>query len=148
MRVQDLMTSNVSCVQASDTIQKAAQVMQSVNAGSVPVCQDQNNKKVVGILTDRDIVLKAIATGRDSNAKVSDCMSTQVVTVTQDTDAHEAADLMAQHMIRRLPVVDNSGNLIGICSIGDLATVDIHINEAGDALNKISQPTSSQNSLQ
>lgn len=148
MRVQDLMTSNVSFVQASDTIQKAAQIMESVNAGSVPVCQDQNNKKVIGIITDRDIVLKAIAKGRDFNTKVSECMSPQVITVTQDTDAHEAADLMSQHMIRRLPVVDNSGNLIGICSIGDLATVDIHINEAGDALNKISQPTSSQNALQ
>lgn len=145
MRVQDLMTSNVSFVQASDTVQKAAQLMESVNVGSVPVCE---NQRVVGIITDRDIVLKAIAKGRDFNTKVSDCMSSQVVTVTKDTDAHEAADLMAQHQIRRLPVVDNSGNLVGICAIADLATVDIHINEAGDALNKISQPSPGQNALQ
>lgn len=145
MRVQDLMTSNVSFVQASDTIQKAAQLMESINVGSVPVCQD---KKVVGIITDRDIVIKAIAKGRNFNTAISDCMSSQVVTVTRETDAHEAADLMAQHMIRRLPVVDNSGNLVGILAIADLATVDIHINEAGDALNKISQPTQSQNAIQ
>lgn len=139
------MTSDVSFVQASDSIQKAAQLMESINVGSIPVCE---NQKVVGIITDRDIVLKAIAKGHNHEAKVSHCMSAQVVTVTPDTDAHEAADLMAQHQIRRLPVVDNSGNLVGICAIGDLATVDIHVNEAGDALSKISQPRQSQSTFQ
>jgi CBS-domain-containing membrane protein len=142
VKVQDMMSSNVSWVQTSDTIQKAAQIMQSLNVGSVPVCE---NKRVVGICTDRDIALKAVAQGKSASTPVTECMSTQVVTCTPDTDAHEAADLMARHQIRRLPVCDASGNLVGMCAIGDLATVDIHVNEAGDALSRISQPTS-QNS--
>lgn len=144
MKVSDLMTANVSCVQPSDTIQQAAQIMKSMNVGSVPVCE---NKRVAGIITDRDIVTNAVAANRTDNVKVSACMSQQVVTCTPETDAHEAADLMAQHKIRRLPVVDASGQLVGICSIGDLATVDIHVNEAGDALSKISEPTQNSNAV-
>jgi CBS domain-containing protein len=144
MKVKDLMTKDVTCVQTTDTIQKASQVMQQLNVGSVPVCQ---NNKVVGMCTDRDIAIKAVASGNPHTTPVSQCMSTQVVTCTPEADAHEAADLMARHMIRRLPVCDNTGNIVGICSIGDLATVDIHINEAGDALSKISQPTPGQNAI-
>ncbi|GMA51730.1 CBS domain-containing protein [Alicyclobacillus contaminans] len=145
MKVKDIMTSNVSCVQTTDNIQKAAQIMEQLNVGSVPVCQ---NNKVVGMCTDRDIALKAVAKGASHTTPVSQCMTNQVITCTPDTDAHEAADLMARHQIRRLPVCDASGNIVGICAIGDLATIDIHINEAGDALSKISQPTTSQNALQ
>ncbi|WP_026960777.1 CBS domain-containing protein [Alicyclobacillus herbarius] len=145
MKVRDLMTANVSYVQETDPVQKAAQIMNSVNCGSVPVCDA--NKHVVGIITDRDICCKAVAKG-NFNAKVSDCMSRQVVTCTPDTDAHEAADLMARHQIRRLPVCDASGKLQGICAIGDLARQNIHINEAGDALSHISQPTQAQSQLQ
>ncbi|WP_373289404.1 CBS domain-containing protein [Alicyclobacillus cellulosilyticus] len=138
------MTANVSCCQPNDTIQRAAQLMQSVNCGSLPVCE---NQRVVGIITDRDIVLKAVAAGKDVHTKVSDCMSRKVITCSPDTDAHEAADLMAQHQIRRLPVVDTSGRLVGILAIGDLATVDIHVNEAGDALSRISERTQSQSAV-
>lgn len=132
------MTTNVQCVQPSDTVQTAAQIMQSQNCGSVPVC---NGKKVAGMVTDRDIALKCVAKGSGADTQVQSCMTSNVITCTPDTDAHEAADLMSNHQIRRLPVCDASGNLVGICAIGDLATVDIHINEAGDALSKISQPT-------
>jgi CBS domain-containing protein len=137
MKIQQLMTTNVQCCKPTDSIQAAAQIMANVNCGSVPVC---DNKRVVGMITDRDIVLNAIAKGK-TNAAVNECMSSSAVTCTPETDAHEAADIMAQHQIRRLPVVDASGQLCGICSIGDLATVDIHINEAGDALSKISEQT-------
>jgi CBS domain-containing protein len=138
------MTRDVKCVKANDAIQAAAQIMAQVNCGSVPVCDE--NSKVIGMVTDRDIVVQAVAKG-STNATIRDCMTGQVVTCRPETDAHEAADLMAQHQIRRLPVVDASGKLCGICSIGDLATVDIHINEAGDALSKISVPTSGPNAI-
>lgn len=143
MKVQDLMTSSVSQIQNSDTIQKAAQIMKTVDCGSIPVCQ---NNKVIGMVTDRDIVLKAVAKGQ-YNASVKDCMTRQAVTCTPDMDVHEAANLMAEHQIRRLPVVDTSGNICGICAIGDFATVDIHINEAGDALSKISVPGENQSAV-
>ncbi|QSO52307.1 CBS domain-containing protein [Alicyclobacillus curvatus] len=141
LKVQELMTQDVSCVQPSDSIQQAAQIMQSRNVGSVPVCE---GKKVVGMITDRDITLNAVAKGKASETKVQECMTSEVVSCRPDTDAHEAADLMARHQIRRLPVCDEAGNLAGICAIGDLATVDIHINEAGDALSQISQPSGQQ----
>lgn len=143
MKIRDLMTTQVQWVTPTDNIQKAAQIMKSVNCGSVPVCE---NDKLVGIITDRDIAIKAIAQNQ-TNATVSQCMSSNPVTCTPDCDAHEAADMMAQHQIRRLPVVDNTQKLCGICAIGDLATVDIHINEAGDALSRISEQTRSQNAV-
>jgi len=144
MKVNQLMTTDVTCVQPTDTIQKAAQEMKTVNCGSIPICE---NNKVVGMLTDRDIVINAVATGRGADCKCSDCMTTNIISCTPETDAHEAADLMSRHQIRRLPVCDNSGNLVGICSIGDLATVAIHMNEAGDALSRISQPTQGANAI-
>ncbi|QQE77656.1 CBS domain-containing protein [Alicyclobacillus sp. SO9] len=137
MQLKDIMTSNVTYVSESDTLEKAAQLMQSIDCGSLPVVE---NERIVGVITDRDIVIKGVAKGK-ANASVRECMTQQPVTGTPNMDAHEAADLMSQHQIRRLPVTDNSGKLVGICAIGDLATVDIHINEAGDALNKISQRT-------
>ncbi|MFD1674253.1 CBS domain-containing protein [Alicyclobacillus fodiniaquatilis] len=143
MKVEQIMTTNVHCCCTTDTIQKAAQAMKNHNCGSVPVC---DNKKVVGVITDRDIVLKAVTQGK-ADLKVEQCMSNKTVTATPDTDAHEAADLMAQHQIRRLPIVNASGELCGILSIGDLATVDIHINEAGSALSKISARTDTQSNV-
>ncbi|WP_304457750.1 CBS domain-containing protein [Alicyclobacillus sendaiensis] len=143
MKVQQIMTTDVACCSATDSIQKAAQAMKRENCGSIPVCE---NRRVVGIVTDRDIVLKAVAQGK-CDARVEDCMTKAVVTGRPDMDAHEAADLMAQHQIRRLPIVDERGDLCGILSIGDLATVDIHVNEAGAALSKISAPTEAQNNL-
>ncbi|WP_284200160.1 CBS domain-containing protein [Alicyclobacillus sacchari] len=120
------MTTDVTCCCGTDSIQKAAQAMKNQNCGSIPVC---DNKRVIGMITDRDIVLKAVARGK-IDTRVEDCMTNTVVTATPDMDAHEAADLMAQHQIRRLPIVNAQGELCGIVSIGDLATVDIHINEA------------------
>ncbi|MCL6487355.1 MAG: CBS domain-containing protein [Alicyclobacillus mali] len=144
MKVSELMTRDVACVQRTDTIQRAAQIMKDRNVGSVPVCE---NKKVLGMVTDRDITLKAVAAGKSCDTPVESCMTAQAVSCSPETDAHEAADLMARHQIRRLPVCDSSGNLVGICAIGDLATVDIHVNEAGDALSEISRPTQGQNAL-
>lgn len=139
MKLGDLMTKNVQCCTPDDPISRAAQIMSDVNCGAVPVV-DENNK-VVGMLTDRDIVLRVVAKGMDvDDCTCADCMSTGVVTAKPNTDAHEAATTMAQRQIRRLPVVDNDGRLAGIVALGDLATVNIHVNEAGDALSQISEP--------
>ncbi|WAH38194.1 CBS domain-containing protein [Alicyclobacillus dauci] len=143
MKLEQVMTTNVQCCCGTDSIQKAAQAMKNYNCGLIPVCE---NKKVIGTITDRDIVLKAVAQGK-SDARVEHCMSNTVVTATPDTDVHEAADIMAKHQIRRLPVVNSSGELCGIVAIGDLATVDIHVNEAGDALSKISVRTDEQSNV-
>ncbi|HWI60792.1 MAG TPA: CBS domain-containing protein [Symbiobacteriaceae bacterium] len=138
MKLDQLMTRNVRTCSPDSTVQEAARIMSEVNCGAVPVVQGE---KLVGMITDRDIVLRCVAKGGDATkGKVSDCMTSDVTTCTTDTDAHTAANLMASKQIRRLPVVEN-GRLCGIVALGDLATVNIHVNEAGDALSSISEPS-------
>jgi CBS domain-containing protein len=139
VELRELMTSQVTTCDQNDSCTSAARKMSQQNVGSLPVVQ---GKKVVGIITDRDIVLKCIAKDKDpQTCKVSECMTQNIVTGRPDMDAHEAADLMANNQIRRLPVCDDQGNLVGIVAMADLATVPIHINEAGEALSEISEPT-------
>ncbi|MCT4607432.1 MAG: CBS domain-containing protein [Marinisporobacter sp.] len=137
MKVRDLMTKEVSFANTNTPISQIATKMKDLDVGSIPVC-DQNNR-AVGIVTDRDIVLRGVSNG-NINVNAQEVMSGQLVYATPDMHAHEAAKIMAERQIRRLPVVD-SGRLVGILSIGDLATVNIYVNEAGDALSDISQPT-------
>jgi len=131
------MTKDVSYVTVNSDITTAADIMKSLNVGVVPVCDE--NKNPVGVLTDRDIVLRSITGTNNANEHVGNIMSKNTISTTPDTDAHEAATLMAQHQIRRLPVVKNN-KIVGILSIGDLANVNIHIDEAGEALSSISKP--------
>ncbi|NLM42865.1 MAG: CBS domain-containing protein [Clostridiales bacterium] len=138
MKIRELMTTDVRTIPSNATIKDAAEIMHNINVGSIPVVD--NNNKLVGIVTDRDIVLRSVAKGQDPNIKVSDVMSRDIKTISPDTDVHEAADLMAEKQIRRLPVVDN-GNLVGIVSIGDLAVEGKYEDEAGEALHNISKNT-------
>ena len=135
--VSQIMTTNIEVCTPHDPLTTAAKIMRDVDCGSVPVCE---GKKVVGIITDRDIVINCVADGKDSNkVHCHDCMTTDVVTCDSNTDIHECARIMAQHQIRRIPVVEN-GEIVGICAIGDLAKENIFVNEAGEALSEISEP--------
>lgn len=129
------MTTDVKTVSPNDTVAHAATLMQQVNVGSIPVV---DNNKLVGILTDRDIVIRNVASGQNPNQKVSTVMTPNVTSVTSDIDIHRAADIMAEKQIRRLPVMENN-KLVGIVAIGDLAVETIFENEAGEALSDISQ---------
>lgn len=134
--VRDVMTKDVKFCAPHDSVTSAAKIMRDINCGSIPVCKD---KKVVGMITDRDIVLNCVADGKDNNSvHCHDCMTSDVIICSPDTDIHDCANMMADHQIRRIPVVEN-GAMVGICAIGDVATVDIHINEAGEALSQISR---------
>ncbi|MDD4588140.1 MAG: CBS domain-containing protein [Heliobacteriaceae bacterium] len=136
--LREIMTRNVTTVSSQHLITDVAKLMSRNDIGSVPVV---DNDQYVGIISDRDIVIRAIAQDNDINTtKVETAMTRDVVTGTPDMDVHRAADMMADMQIRRLPVVDN-GKLVGIVSLGDLATVDIYQNEAGQALSEISEPT-------
>ncbi|WP_461392438.1 CBS domain-containing protein [Desulfosporosinus fructosivorans] len=130
------MTSSVDWVTPDTTVVKVAQLMKKDDVGSIPICQDNN---LIGIITDRDIVLKVVAAGGNTNnVSCKDIMSKDIISVTADQDVHEAANMMSKYQVRRLPVIEN-GKLVGIVAIGDLAIEKIHINEAGDALSDISQ---------
>jgi CBS domain-containing protein len=138
MKLRELMTDDVKVCRPDDNVVAAAKAMQSINVGIIPVCEGD---RLSGVITDRDIVLKCVAEGKDVNTtRVQDCMTSSVVTGSPDMDVHEAADLMAENQIRRLPVVEGD-RLVGIVSIGDLATVSIHEDEAGHALSEISEPS-------
>lgn len=138
MKIRELMTTDVRTCAPEDTLQQAAALMADLDVGIIPVAEGGN--KLHGVLTDRDIVVRAVAKGMDINStKVSDCVSGKVVTISPEATADEAAKLMADNQVRRLPVVENN-KLCGIVAIGDLAVVGIHENEAGFALSEISEP--------
>lgn len=138
MKLCDVMTKEVTSLNVDDTAQTAAQMMKENNVGSIPVCREG---KIVGIITDRDITLRAVSEGENiSSIKVSTIMSSNPVTGDLNMDVHEAAKLMAENKIRRLPVVDNN-NVVGILSLGDLAVEPNFENEAGGALSQISENT-------
>ncbi len=133
-----IMTKNVVTVGPQQSVAEAAQKMSQYNIGSVPVVE---NGQIVGILTDRDIALRSTSKGLDpNNTKVDSVMSKDIITGSPQMDVHEAANIMKNKQIRRLPVVDNN-QLTGMVSIGDLATTDIYQNEAGEALTGISEPS-------
>jgi CBS domain-containing protein len=139
MKVKEIMSSDVACVRMNDSVETAAQLMGQYDVGSIPVCdQDQ----VVGIITDRDIALRSVATGQE-NQRVGDIMSADVATGEPNMDVHDAARVMSERQIRRLPIVDN-GRLVGIVALGDLSVEPALQDNAEWALKNISQPQGSR----
>ncbi|HYE11523.1 MAG TPA: CBS domain-containing protein [Patescibacteria group bacterium] len=134
VKVNQIMTTDVATVAPTDTVTKAASIMGQLDVGSIPVI---DNNKVVGIVTDRDIILRGVANGKGANQHISEVMTTSVKCATPDMDVHTVAEIMAENQVRRLPVVDND-KLVGIVAIGDLAVENIFENEAGEALHTIS----------
>ena len=138
MKVKDIMTKNVVYVSPTTTITEAAQLMQKHNIGSLPVV-DQN--KVVGMITDRDIVVRNVAHGTDPhNTKVQDVMTSRVETANPDMDVDDVAAKMSSVQVRRMPVVENN-QLVGMVALGDLATNPLSDTEASEALTEISKPS-------
>ena len=135
MKVSDAMTPNPRTVQLSDTIEDAARIMRDEDTGAVPVIEDD---RVVGMITDRDIVIRAVADG-DFECTIDDIVSDDVVCATPDMSTTEAADLMSEHQIRRLPVVDDDDRLVGIISLGDIAVKEGRDARTGETLENISE---------
>ncbi|MET3684081.1 CBS domain-containing protein [Alkalibacillus flavidus] len=138
--IKNLMSSNIVSVTSQQSVQEAAALMEQHDIGAIPVVE---NGQLRGIITDRDITLRATAQNQQSNCPIGQCMSDQIVSADASMDVHEAAQLMAQNQIRRLPVTEN-GQTVGMLSIGDLAQQNIYRNEAGDALSNISIPKAQQ----
>lgn len=132
------MTPDVQCVRPDDSLIEAACVMRQLDVGVVPVCG--NDDKVAGMLTDRDIAIRAVAEGRDPrDTRVKEVMTPGITYVWDDQDIDEAVRLMEQHQIRRLPVMNRNQRLVGIVSLGDIA-VDASAGLSGEALKEVSQP--------
>ena len=135
MNIRDVMTPNPRTVTPDDSIQNAARIMRDEDTGAVPVV---DNGRPVGIVTDRDIVIRAVADGGQLNRPVREIVTGAVVCATPDMSTREAAQLMSEHQVRRLPVVE-SERLVGIVSIGDLAVKEGKDSRTGDTLQSISE---------
>ncbi len=135
MKINEVMTPDPRTVKPSDTLQTAAAIMRDEDTGVVPVVEDG---RLVGVVTDRDIVVRAVADG-DFAAKISDIVSDDVITATPDMPTSEATELMSEHQVRRLPVVDADDKLVGIVSLGDLAVKEGRDSRMGEALENISE---------
>jgi CBS domain-containing protein len=134
-KIKDLMSSEVECCTLLDNVYEVAVKMRDWNVGAIPIVDDE---KLVGMITDRDIAVRGVAEKRPGSTKVEDIMSDVLITVTPETTSKEAAELMAKHQIRRLPVVEGE-KLVGIVSLGDLAVRKLTDSQAGMALSEISE---------
>ena len=138
MKANTAMTRNVKLVSPDQTIREAAQLMAEIDAGSLPVGE---NDRLVGMITDRDIAIRAVAEGKSPDTKVRDVMSHEMLYCFDDDDLDEIARNMAKNQVRRLPVIDRRKRLVGILSIGDLARKEEPA-AVGRAMSRVSTPSS------
>ena len=136
MQISECMTTDVRIVSPDDTIQSAARIMGEIDAGILPVGE---NDRLVGFVTDRDIAIRAVAHGRSAATPVDEVMTREVKYCYADEDVDDVLDNMADLQIRRLPVLDRNKRLVGIVSLSDLA--DDETKHTGEALREIAQPS-------
>ena len=141
MRISNVMTRNVECVNSDTPLFEAARTMRDLNVGPIPVCE---GGRVIGILTDRDIAIRAVAEERDPRTTtVSEVMSTGVCCCFEDQSVEEAEAMMQDRQIRRLVVLNHDNQLVGIVSLGDLAVKAGDDEKSGETLERISEPARS-----
>lgn len=145
--VADMMTRGVRSLSPDDSLVKAAQAMEELNVGAIPVC---DGDRLCGMVTDRDIVVRGVAQELDlKNCKLSDVMSGHVRTVRENDDINDVLQEMSNAQIRRMPVVDSQDRLVGIVSLGDIAAKQPRQgNEVASSLGEISQPAQPDRSSQ
>jgi CBS domain-containing protein len=136
MKIRDVMSRDLEVARPEDTLQSVAERMASADIGSLPV---EDGGSLVGMITDRDIVIRAVAKGLDGKTTVSQVMTREAVCCQVDDDLIEVSDKMANAQIRRLPVLDESRKLVGIVALGDLALQDKD-KRIGETLEQISEP--------
>jgi CBS domain-containing protein len=136
------MTKNPVCCLPTDTVSKASQLMRAEDVGSIPVVEDEQTMKLIGIVTDRDLAMQVVADGRDANlTQVAGVMTREVVTCRASDDVQKAVDAMSQHQLRRMPVIDGNHKIVGIISQADVATRVDRSEEVAEMVKEISQPT-------
>jgi CBS domain-containing protein len=137
-KISEVMTRRVHVISPEATIQEAAQEMRGGDFGMLPVGE---NDRMIGSISDRDIVVRAIAEGKETSTRVRDVMTEGIVWAYEDDSVEEAARLMSEHQVRRLPVVNGEKRLVGIVALGDFAVESRDIRPAAEALTEISRPS-------
>lgn len=139
-KCNDVMTKNPVCCLPNDMAAKAAELMKSNDIGSIPVIENEQNKKLVGIVTDRDLTLKIVAAGLDAKStKVDAVMTRNVVTCHADDDFEKALKAMSENQLRRIPIVDDDNKIVGIIAQADVAIDGNHPEKTAEMVKEISQ---------
>jgi CBS domain-containing protein len=143
MRVGEIMTTSPTCCLPSDSSSRAARIMKDMDTGFVPVIEDEKTRKVIGVVTDRDLCLEVVAEPKDpESVQVRDCMAGTVVSCTVDEDVEKALDLMRDNQVRRIPVVNREGTIQGILSLADVMNrLEVPPVKTKEVLKKISEPS-------
>ncbi|MED4098732.1 CBS domain-containing protein [Priestia megaterium] len=136
MDITEVMTSNVATCNLKSSCGEVANMMKNIDVGVIPICEGD---KLIGLITDRDLVVKGLANNFNVNTRISEMITTDVITGTKYMSVEQAADIMSQHQIRRLPIVED-GKLIGMVSLGDLGGSNTSNKETGKVLENISAP--------
>lgn len=141
MQVKDVMTSNPACCTANTPLTEVARMMVDNDCGEIPVIESESNKLPIGVVTDRDIVCRVVAENLNpAKLTAAECMSKPIVTVTPEMPVAECCSIMEAKLIRRVPVVDDSGACCGIVALADLA-LRMRKDVAGEIVKEVSEPT-------
>jgi CBS domain-containing protein len=137
------MTKDPKCCVATDVAQHAATIMRDEDTGFVPVVESHERRKLIGVVTDRDLCMGVVAQGKDPrSAPVADCMTPKVVTCAPDDSVDRASELMRENQIRRVPIVNDQGELVGIVAMADIVERDaVKPAQTHETLKKVSEPT-------
>ena len=139
-RAKDIMCANPQCCTPDISIQEAARMMDNCDCGAIPVIVDGDKKKAIGVITDRDIALRAVAVGKGPQATVRECMSSPLAVIGEDSSVAECCEAMERSKVRRLMVVDSDGELCGIIAQADVAR---HLSKTmiAEVVKEVSEPT-------
>jgi CBS domain-containing protein len=145
MKCADVMTKDPTCCVPTDTVSRVAKIMKTEDVGSIPVCESRQSRKLVGIVTDRDLALCVVGEGRDPNGTpAQEVMTRQPITCSAEDDLQQAIDAMQSHQVRRIPVVDRDGQLVGIIAQADIATRVQDPEKTAETLEEISKPSTAR----
>jgi CBS domain-containing protein len=142
VRVGDIMTPDPACCTPDSTAQQAAQLMKEHDCGSIPVVESRESRRLVGTVTDRDLAIRGLAEGRGPDARVRELMTGDPVTTVPEDEVEVVREVMVARMVRRVPVVDENGKVVGIVAQADIAREDgaASDQEVGRIVEAISEP--------
>ena len=147
MQIKEIMTKNPACCDPRDSLQQAVKLMVDNDCGEIPVVDGRETNIPIGVVTDRDIVCRTIGKGLNPlEMQVGDCMSTPLVSVTPDKTVDMCYQMMEENQIRRVPVVDGGGQLVGIVALADIAR-NVSRADSGEVLQEVSAPSNSPSNV-
>jgi CBS domain-containing protein len=142
MKIEEIMTRDPVTITPGMTVRDAAKLMQREDTGILPVVDSEGTKRLVGVVTDRDIALRIVAEGRGGDTRVSEMMtSSRIATLRPDASVDDVMDTMADQQVRRVPIVDDRGTLVGIVAQADVVRKARDDSKAERTVEKISEPT-------